>query len=70
MSDVKKKIKEIEKTITALDTAFEVGNDCINPLTNEVVLDNEYDALKKELYTLCPESKIFKTVTAKKKDYS
>jgi len=62
----KKRIKNLEKIIKALDTAFEIGNDCINPLTGEVVLDNEYDALKVELQTLCPESKIFKTVTASK----
>jgi DNA ligase (NAD+) len=63
MSD-KKRIKELEKIIIALDTAFEKGDDCINPITKEVVLDNEYDALKRELETLCPESKIFQTVTA------
>jgi DNA ligase (NAD+) len=65
-SDIKKRIKDLEKVIIALDTAFEVGNDCVNPLTNEVVLDNEYDALKRELFNLKPTSKIFKTVTASK----
>lgn len=65
MSD-KKRIKELEKIIVALDTAFEIGNDCINPITKNVVLDNEYDAFKRELLTLCPESKIFSTVTASK----
>ncbi|HUS51461.1 MAG TPA: NAD-dependent DNA ligase LigA [Candidatus Paceibacterota bacterium] len=64
--DSKKRIKQLEKIIVALDTAFEVGDDCTNPFTNEAVLDNEYDALKKELYTLYPESKIFTTVTASK----
>ena len=62
--ELKKKIKELEKIIIALDTAFDKGKDCINPITKEVVLDNEYDALKRELETLCPESKIFNTVTA------
>ncbi len=64
MAENKKRIKELEKIIIGLDTAFEIGNDCINPITNEIVLDNEYDALKKELFNLNPESKIFKTVTA------
>ena len=64
MSD-KKRIINLEKIIIVLDTAFhEAGDDCIDPFTGEIVLDNEYDALKKELFTLCPDSKIFKTVTA------
>jgi len=59
------RIKRLEKTIIALDTAFhETGDDCIDPFTGEIVLDNEYDSLKKELFNLCPNSKIFKTVTA------
>ena len=63
----KKRIKELEKIIIALDTAFHVtGDDCINPITKEVVLDNEYDALKRELLQLCPESKIFTDITAAK----
>jgi len=66
MSD-KKRIKELEKTIVALDTAFhDTGDDCVDPFTGEIILDNEYDALKRELLTLCPESKIFTTVTASK----
>ena len=63
MSD-KKRIKELEKIIIALDTAFDKGDDCINLITKDVVLDNEYDSLKQALFILCPESKIFKTVTA------
>jgi len=59
------RIKQLEFIITALDTAFHIrGDDCINPVTGEIVLDNEYDALKKELFALCPESKIFKNITA------
>ena len=61
------RIKELEKIIKALDTAFHItGDDCINPITGEVVLDNEYDALKAELLNLCPKSKIFTTVTSSK----
>ena len=63
--DKKKRIKDLEKIITALDTAFHIdGDDCINPITGEIVLDNEYDALKVELFNLSPESKIFTSVTA------
>jgi DNA ligase (NAD+) len=60
------RIRRLEKTIKSLDTAFEKGDDCIDPYTHQVVLDNEYDALKKELQTLNPKSKILTTVTASK----
>ena len=64
------KIKRLEKTIIALDTAFHKGNDCINPFTGDVVLDNEYDSYRKELLEINPGSKIFKTITAStSKDY-
>ncbi len=62
-----KRVKDLEKIIKALDTAFHItGNDCINPLTGEVVLDNEYDAFKVELLKLSPDSKIFTSITAAK----
>jgi DNA ligase (NAD+) len=65
--DAKKRVKRLEKTIIALDTAFHItGNDCIDPFTGDVVLDNEYDALRVELQTICPDSKIFNTVTSSK----
>lgn len=64
--DQKKRVKELEKIIVKLDTLFEQGEECINPLTGEIVLDNEYDALKVELHKLSPDSKIFTTVTASK----
>ena len=60
------RIKELEYIIETLDTLFHEGAECINPITEEVVLDNEYDALRVELENLCPESKIFKTVTSSK----
>ncbi len=67
MSENKERIKKLEKIIIALDTAFHVtGDDCVDPFTGEVVIDNEYDALKRELLILCPESKIFKDITAAK----
>lgn len=62
----KAEIKRMEKTIIALDTAFDKGDECISPYTGDVVLDNEYDALKKYLFFVFPESKIFTTVTASK----
>jgi len=62
--DQKKRVKELEKIIVKLDTLFEQGEECINPLTGEIVLDNEYDALKKELFKLNPNSKIFSSITA------
>jgi DNA ligase (NAD+) len=64
--DLKDRIKQLEKTIIALDTAFEVGDDCVDIYNNQIVLDNEYDALKQELFNLNPESKIFKSVTSAK----
>jgi len=56
----------LEKAIVALDTAYEAGEDCINPLTGQIVLDNEYDAMKKRLFDIRPTSFIFKSVTASK----
>ena len=46
------KVEELEMIIEALDTTFELGEDCLNPLTGEIVLDNEYDEFKKTLYSL------------------
>jgi len=60
----KPRIKELENIVKALDTAFEVGDDCIDPISGEIVSDNEYDALKQELFDLSPKSKIFDGVTA------
>jgi len=60
----KDEIKELELIITTLDTCYEIGEDCINPITKEIVLDNEYDALKRQLYKLSPSSKIFNTITS------
>jgi len=60
------KVKELETIIEALDTAWDLGMDCVNPITGEIVLDNEYDALIRELKTLNPKSKIFEGVTSSK----
>jgi DNA ligase (NAD+) len=57
-------IEELEKIIITLDTLYEKGEQCINPISCEETTDNEYDKLKKELFDRCPESKIFDSVTA------
>ena len=41
MSKNKERIKELEKIIIALDTAFEVGDDCIDPLSQKIITDND-----------------------------
>lgn len=61
-------IKDLEYIIETLDTLYEEGSDCVNPKTGEIVSDNEYDSLKKELSVLNPKSRIFKTVTASTKE--
>jgi len=67
---MKDRIKDLEKLIIHLDTLYENGEECIDPSTNEVISDNEYDALKKELYQLDPNNDIFKNVTASTKAIS
>ncbi len=62
----KNRIRELEEIIISLDTAFEKGEDCVNQSTGEIVSDNDYDSLKRELYSLCPGSKIFDTITSSK----
>ena len=59
-------VTELESIIESLDTLYEGGDECIHPLTNKVVSDSEYDALRQKLYDLCPTSYIFKDVTASK----
>ena len=51
-----KRIKELENIIEILDTKFEKGEDCI--VNDEIILDNEYDSLKRELFDLCPSSNV------------
>lgn len=57
-------IDELEQVISYLDTCYEEGSDCINPLTNKLVSDSEYDLLRKQLSDLAPDSPVLKTVTA------
>jgi DNA ligase (NAD+) len=66
MQTIDQEVVELEQIIEALDTAFEAGDDCIHPINGKIVSDAEYDQLRKRLETICPNSKIFKTVTASK----
>lgn len=45
-------IEKLLQIIEALDTAYELGEDCINPETGKIVTDAEYDIFKKELTEL------------------
>jgi DNA ligase (NAD+) len=62
----KQRIKKIEQVIITLDTLYEQGDNLIHPFTGEIVTDNEYDALKRELEGVHPQSHIFDTVTSSK----
>ena len=57
-------IKKLEEIIKTLDTLYHKGDDCVHPYTLEIISDNQYDALRKKLFDLCPNSKIFNTITA------
>lgn len=61
-----REISELETVIETLDTLYEIGEDCIHPLTNQIVSDKEYDILRKKLFDLKPDSYIFADVTASK----
>jgi len=56
--------KELERVITHLDTMYEQGEECCHPDTGIEVSDGEYDALRRRLKELNPESKLFATATA------
>ena len=47
-----------------LDTQYEEGEECIHPDTEIIVTDGEYDALRRELKNLRPDSPLFDTATA------
>jgi len=57
-------VSELESIIETLDTFYELGDDCVHPITGKLVLDPEYDTLRKRLFDLHPTSYIFKDVTA------
>jgi len=60
----KKRAAELERVIAHLDTAYEQGLDCKHPDNGIVVTDGEYDALRRELASLSPQSTLFDTATA------
>lgn len=55
---------DLERIIAHLDTLYERGDDCIHPDTGIIVTDGEYDALRRELASLRPDSPVFATPTA------
>ena len=56
----------LEKTIAHLDTLYEQGLECVHPETHVIVTDGEYDALRRRLRQLRPDSRIFDAATASK----
>ena len=55
---------ELERVIAHLDTQYEQGEECTHPTTGIIVTDGEYDALRRELQSLRPDSDVFDTATA------
>ncbi|MEO1524469.1 MAG: NAD-dependent DNA ligase LigA [Planctomycetota bacterium] len=55
---------DLERIIAHLDTLYEAGEECIHPDTGIIVTDGEYDALRRELQSLRPDSSVFDTATA------
>lgn len=55
---------DLERIIAHLDTLYEQGLDCVHPDTHIIVSDGEYDALRRRLKELRPDSALFTTATA------
>jgi len=63
--DIVSEIDDLREVIIHLDSCYHVtGEDCINPITKDIVTDNEYDAFKKRLEQIDPAWEGFKTVNA------
>ena len=60
----KQRADDLERVIAHLDTAYERGDDCLHPDTGIIVSDGEYDALRRELAKLRPDSSLFESATA------
>jgi len=60
----RRRADDLERIIAHLDTQYEQGEECIHPDTGVIVSDGEYDALRRELQSLRPDSVIFRTATA------
>jgi len=57
-------LSDLESLIVYLDGLYELGEDCVNPETDIIVTDGEYDALRRKLRRKNPNSVIFKTPSA------
>ena len=57
---------QLERLISHLDTLYEQGLECVHPDTKIPVTDGEYDALRRRLLELRPESELFGSATASK----
>ncbi|MFT7642248.1 MAG: DNA ligase (NAD+), partial [Pirellulaceae bacterium] len=55
---------DLERIIGHLDTRYEQGLECIHPDTGIIVTDGEYDAFRRELSALRPDSDLFDSATA------
>jgi DNA ligase (NAD+) len=55
---------DLERIISHLDTLYERGEDCLHPDNGSITTDGEYDALRRELQSLRPDSQLFDTATA------
>jgi len=60
----KARADDLERVISHLDTVYERGDDCLHPDTKIIVSDGEYDALRRELAALRPDSELFATASA------
>ena len=57
-------ISQLEEAIILLDTLYETGQDCIDPISNNLVPDITYDVMRSRLKELSPDSTIFSAPTA------
>ncbi len=55
---------DLERVIAHLDTLYERGESCVHPDTGINVTDGEYDALRRQLKDLRPDSTLFDSATA------
>ena len=63
--DIMSEITDLRQIIIHLDNCYHItGEECINPITKEIVTDNEYDALKNRLEEIDPLWDGFKTTFA------
>lgn len=58
------RVDDLEVVIAHLDSLYELGEDCVHPDTDIIVTDGEYDAMRRELFSLRPNSTIFSNPTA------